>query len=116
MYRKPANLWGGLSRDTFYRYKAAVEEGGMQALFDRTRHKPNLKNRVDERIEQAVVACAVEQPAHGQVRVSNEPAQAWCVRLGFRGALYLVTQQAGQFQTAAQSTGSPGQSTGYHPQ
>jgi len=53
----------GLSRDTFYRYKAAVEEGGVQALFDRTRRKPNLKNRVDELIEQAVVAYAVEQPA-----------------------------------------------------
>ncbi|SIR02075.1 IS481 family transposase [Marinobacterium stanieri] len=62
----------GLSRDTFYRYKAAVEEGGVDSLFDKTRRKPNLKNRVDEQVEAAVVAYAVEQPAHGQVRVSNE--------------------------------------------
>ena len=62
----------GLSRDTFYRYKEAVEEGGVEALFDKTRRKPNLKNRVDEEIEDAVVAYAMEQPAHGQVRVSNE--------------------------------------------
>lgn len=62
----------GLSRDTFYRYKEAVEEGGVEALFDKTRRKPNLKNRVDEEIEDAVVAYAIEQPAHGQVRVSNE--------------------------------------------
>ena len=62
----------GLSRDTFYRYKSAVEDGGVEALFDRTRRKPNLKNRVDEVIEDAVVAYALEQPAHGQVRVSNE--------------------------------------------
>lgn len=62
----------GLSRDTFYRYKAAVDEGGVEALFDKTRRKPNPKNRVDEAIETAVVAYAVEQPAHGQVRVSNE--------------------------------------------
>ena len=26
----------GLSRDTFYRYKAAVDEGGVEALFDKT--------------------------------------------------------------------------------
>ena len=26
----------GMSRDTFYRYKAAVEEGGVEALFERT--------------------------------------------------------------------------------
>jgi len=62
----------GLSRDTFYRYKAAADEGGIEALFDKTRRKPNIKNRVDESIEDAVVAYAVEQPAHGQVRVSNE--------------------------------------------
>ena len=62
----------GLSRDTFYRYKSAVEDGGVDALFDRTRRKPNVKNRVDEAIEQAVIAYAIEQPAHGQVRVSNE--------------------------------------------
>jgi len=62
----------GLSRDTFYRYKAAVEDGGVDALFDKSRRKPNLKNRVDEQVEEAVVAYAIEQPAHGQVRVSNE--------------------------------------------
>lgn len=62
----------GLSRDTFYRYKSAVEDGGVDALFDRTRRKPNVKNRVDEAIEAAVVAYAIEQPAHAQVRVSNE--------------------------------------------
>lgn len=62
----------GLSRDTFYRYKSAVEEGGVQALLDLNRRKPNLKNRVDEHIEQAVVAYAIEFPAHGQYRASNE--------------------------------------------
>ena len=38
----------GMSRDTFYRYKAAVEDGGIEALVDKNRRKPNLKNRVDE--------------------------------------------------------------------
>ena len=41
----------GFSRDTFYRYQAAVETGGSEA---------------------AITAFAVEQPAFGQVRVSNE--------------------------------------------
>ncbi len=62
----------GLSRDTFYRYKAAVDEGGVDALIDQNRRKPNVKNRVDELTEEAVVAYATEQPAHGQVRASNE--------------------------------------------
>jgi len=62
----------GLSRDTFYRYQNAVEQGGVEALIDRSRRKPNLKNRVDEQTEATVVAYAIEQPAHGQVRASNE--------------------------------------------
>ena len=62
----------GLSRDTFYRYKSAVEEGGVDALFDQSRRKPNLKNRVDEAVENAVLAYALDYPAHGQHRASNE--------------------------------------------
>ncbi|OQS37528.1 IS481 family transposase [Chromobacterium haemolyticum] len=65
----------GLSRDTFYRYQNAVADGGVEALFDANRRKPNPKNRVDDVIEAAVVAYATEQPAHGQVRVSNELRQ-----------------------------------------
>lgn len=62
----------GLSRDTFYRYKDAVDQGGVDALLDKTRRKPNLKNRVDEQTEQAVVQFAVNYPAYGQLRASNE--------------------------------------------
>lgn len=62
----------GFSRDTFYRYKSAVEEGGIEALFDKSRRQPNLKNRVDDATEQAILNYVIECPAHGQVRVSNE--------------------------------------------
>jgi transposase InsO family protein len=62
----------GFSRDTFYRYKAAKEDGGVEALFDKTRRKPNLKNRVEPEIEDAVISYATDFPAHGQVRASNE--------------------------------------------
>ncbi len=62
----------GVSRDTFYRYKEAVSDGGIESLLDQNRRVPNHKNRVDPMIESAVVAYAIEQPAHGQVRVSNE--------------------------------------------
>ena len=58
----------GVSRDTFYRYQAARDAGGIEALFDVSRRKPNLKNRVDEATEEAVVQFAVEYPAHGQAR------------------------------------------------
>ena len=38
----------GFSRDTFYRYQAARNAGGVEALFEVSRRKPNLKNRVEE--------------------------------------------------------------------
>ena len=62
----------GVSRDTFYRYQAAREAGGIEALFDVNRRKPNLKNRVDEVTEKAVVRFATDYPAYGQIRASNE--------------------------------------------
>ncbi|TSJ87494.1 IS481 family transposase [Chitinimonas sp. BJB300] len=65
----------GLSRDSFYRYQHAKAEGGVEALFDANRKKPNPKNRVEEATEAAVIAYATEQPAHGQVRASNELRQ-----------------------------------------
>lgn len=62
----------GVSRDTFYRYQELVETNGLEALINQDRRVPNFKNRVDEATEQAVVAYAVEYPAHGQHRTSNE--------------------------------------------
>ncbi|MDC7218200.1 MAG: helix-turn-helix domain-containing protein, partial [Spirochaetales bacterium] len=66
----------GFSRDTFYRYKEAMETGGVEALLDSSRRVPNHKNRVDERTETAAVALAIDNPALGQVRVSNELRKA----------------------------------------
>lgn len=62
----------GFSRDTFYRYQELAEDGGVEALIDRSKRKPNVKNRVDESIEKAVLDYAINQPAHGQHRTSNE--------------------------------------------
>ena len=62
----------GFSRDTFYRYQELTQEGGVDALINRSKRTPNVKNRVDSATEKTVLDYALEQPAHGQHRTSNE--------------------------------------------
>jgi transposase InsO family protein len=62
----------GYSRDTFYRFQEMYDKGGELALAEISRKKPVPANRVEAHIEKAVLRCALEQPAYGQLRVSNE--------------------------------------------
>lgn len=100
----------GVSRDTFYRYQEAVEEGGLEGLLDKSRKGPNLKNRVDSVVENAVVSIATDEPAWGQTRVSNElkvkgiivsPAGVRCIWLrhnleSFKKRLFALEEKMGK--------------------
>jgi transposase InsO family protein len=65
----------GYSRDTFYRLKRAYEDGALEALKEKSRRVANIGNRVADDVEKAVVAMALEGPAYGQKRVSDELRQ-----------------------------------------
>jgi hypothetical protein len=109
----------GYSRDTFYRVRNAYEEGGLEAIKEKSHSKPNFKNRVAEDVEEAVLELAIEDPSLGQKRVSDtlrqramfiSPAGVRCVWLRhdmetFQKRLKLLEEQmakTGKVLTEAQ--------------
>lgn len=71
----------GYSRDTFYQVRKAYQEGGIEALKEESRRRPNIKNRVSEQVEDAVLQLAFEDPILGQKRVSDTLRQEIYVTL-----------------------------------
>lgn len=59
----------GLSCDALHRSQVA---GGVAALFERSRRKPNSAHRADQASEDAVIKSATDVPAVGQARMSKK--------------------------------------------
>ena len=65
----------GVSRQYYYELRKAYQKQGEEALKEKSRKKPNLKNRVAPEIEKAVVSYGYQYPAFGQDRAANDLRQ-----------------------------------------
>ena len=65
----------GASRQHYYDIKTTLEEEGLEGLVEKTRRAPRIANRIDQIIEDKILAYSLEFPTHGQVTVSNELKQ-----------------------------------------
>ena len=61
----------GISRFTYYQIKKAYDQGGVEALAKKSRKVPNLKNRVPEEVERAVLKLSLEYPSLGKKKMSE---------------------------------------------
>lgn len=61
----------GVSRKTFYQIKKAYDEGGAEALVPKLRRVSNLKNRVPDEVENAVLKLSQENPTFGKKKISQ---------------------------------------------
>ena len=62
----------GVSRQHYYDIKKAIEEEGLEGLLEKSRKTPRIGNRVPQEFEDKVLEYSLQEPTHGQVRVSNE--------------------------------------------
>ncbi|EGQ7704480.1 TPA: helix-turn-helix domain-containing protein [Vibrio cholerae] len=68
----------GVSRDTFYRYQELVETGGIDALINRRRRAPNLKNRVEQHDYQLYLA--INDIDHTKTKAMSPQINGICER------------------------------------
>jgi len=62
----------GVSRQHYYDIKNVIQEEGLEGLKEKTRRGPRVGNRCSPETEKAILDYSLNEPTHGQVRVSNE--------------------------------------------
>jgi transposase len=75
----------GVSRDTIYRHRKQIKEGGLQSLKRQVRVDHIHGNRTDQDIANAVIEFSLHNPHLGQLQVSNQLKKHYQIELSPSG-------------------------------
>jgi transposase len=75
----------GVSRDTIYRHRKLIREGGVQALKKQVRADHIHQNRTDQEVADTVIEFSLDNPHLGQVQVSNHLKKHYQIELSASG-------------------------------
>lgn len=75
----------GVSRDTIYRHRKLIREGGVQALKKQVRADHVHQNRTDQEVADTVIEFSLDNPHLGQVQVSNHLKKHYQIELSASG-------------------------------
>ncbi len=84
-----ASRLSGVSRDTIYRHRRLLKEGGTDAL--RRQETPDLrhKNRTDQELEKLVIDFSLSNPHLGQAQVSRQLKERYSAKISPNGVRYI---------------------------
>lgn len=75
----------GVSRDTIYRHRKLIKQGGVQALERQVRTNHYHQNRTDRAVANTVIEFSLDNPHLGQVQVSNQLKKHYQIELSASG-------------------------------
>ena len=75
----------GVSRDTIYRHRKLIKEGGIQALKRQIRADHIHQNRTDQEVAGTVIEFSLDNPHLGQIQVSNQLKKHYQIELSASG-------------------------------
>lgn len=75
----------GVSRDTIYRHRKLIKDGGLQALRRQVRPDHVHCNRTDQAIADIVIEFSLDNPHLGQVQISNQLKVLYQIELSASG-------------------------------
>ncbi len=84
-----ASRISGISRETIYRHRRLLKEGGKEALKRQVNPELRHKNRTDEELEKLVIDFSLENPHLGQAQVSGQLKKNYLTEISPAGVRYI---------------------------